>query len=294
MDKRPDILIGAADNFAWKDCRNWVKSALASGFAGEIWIITYRVDADVAIEAAKLGVNVYPVEHDPYLNPIVHAAKGSPTQAHNLRFYHAWELLARLGWSKYRCVIMTDLRDVVFQKNPSRYLDVFYNDEYVHDFVVAGSEGLKFKDEPWNRQNLMNSYGQNYYDLNKCGEWEAANVGTIAGTAEFMQNIFHTLYSMTEGRSYPSDQSSFNVLIHKVLGYDASPMHYGWACQAGTTLDPTKSYLWPNVDPLQIPIIKDGYSYVQESQYRNEQTHFILHQYDRVPGLKEIIDARYA
>src|SRR5665213_1859723 len=127
MDKRPDILIGAADLFSWKDCRNWVKSAQASGFTGEIWIIAYRVDADIAIEATKLGVNMYPVEHDPYLNPITHAAKGSPTQSHNLRFYHFWELLARLDADKYRYVIATDVRDCIFQNNPSDYLIDLHN-----------------------------------------------------------------------------------------------------------------------------------------------------------------------
>jgi hypothetical protein len=96
-----DILIGAADNYGWDEIKAWVKSARLSGFTGLMYLILYRVKGDkqtLLDQLAQYNVQPYEVEHTPYMTAIQHAQPGTPTQAHNLRFYHAWELLTQLSF----------------------------------------------------------------------------------------------------------------------------------------------------------------------------------------------------
>lgn len=280
-----DILIGAADLYSWKDVQPWIASARQSGFTGDAYLICYRIDNDIRENAPKYNLELYECEHDPYGQPIVHQQKGSPTQSHNLRFYHAWELLTRLK-IMYRNVIMTDVRDVIFQVNPSEWLTTHLISEQQR--IVCPSEHIRFMDEPWNKDNLIKGFGQIIYDL--VGHlWIAYNVGTIAGDFFQMKKLIHAIFRMTEGRYYPSDQSSFNVLAHETgFGHYLATSRSGWAAQLGTTQDPTKSYLWDKCCEARPIIGEDGLVRTPTGELFT-----IVHQWDRVPQLKAIIPTRY-
>jgi hypothetical protein len=287
ISSKPDILLGACDLYEWHHIKPWLASARESGFVGEIWLITYRVSSEVKSKAAEYGATLYECEHTPYGTAIQHQQQGSPTQAHNLRFYHAWELMTRLNPEDYNHLIMTDVRDVIFQNNPLEYLTELMGGQFS---LLASSEGILFEDEEWNRDNIIRGFGQIFYDLRvKPEEWVCHNVGVLAGQAWAMTNLFHQIFSMTEGRYYPSDQSSFNVLLHTTMRpfFRKRSMHHPWAAQLGTTLDPTKAWLWERCcDPR--PIIKDGIV----CDFTGRPFH-IVHQWDRVPELKKLINDKY-
>jgi hypothetical protein len=290
-----DILIGAADGYGWDEIKPWVKSARLSGFTGLIYLILYRVKGDkqaLLDELAKYNVQTYEVEHTPYMTRIQHAQKGSPTQAHSVRFYHAWELLTQLAndasvINDLQQCIMTDVRDVVFQRNPSEYFAARTNTRP----IIAASEGIYFQNEPWNQDNLIQGFGQAFWEL-EATHWKAYNVGTIAGHWTYMRTLFHTIFTMTEGRYYPSDQSSFNVLLHGSYQPNIQRLSHEdtWACQLGVMGDTTKPQLLEKVcEPLPIIDKTTGMVY----NYKNEPF-VIVHQWDRNAYLKPIIDARYA
>lgn len=295
-----DILIGAADLYTWNHIKPWALSIKESGFIGEVWLIAYRIDEDVITKCEAEGINVYKVDHDQYMRPIQHEAPGTPTQAHNLRFYHAWELLTRLkkernfgDWWYHRYVIMTDVRDVIFQSDPSEWLHERATNGYplpfIKPFIIAPSENIMFEDEAWNKKNAVDSHGPVVYnELLK--DREAYNVGTIAGTYDVMTNLAYSIYAMTTGRAYPADQSSFNVLIASTFKEytQCCSMQLGWAAQCGTSFDPTKSYLWPHL------------IHGQPTWWRDEtlttaglQKFVIVHQWDRNPTLKAYFSQKY-
>lgn len=291
-----DILIGAADNYGWDEIRPWVKSARLSGFTGEICLILYRVkgDKDKLLEQlAAHQVTIYEANHTPYMTHIEHAQKGSPTQAHSLRFYHAWEVLRAYSVTydvvdrPYTNVIMTDVRDVIFQTNPSAWLDLHRNRP-----IIAPSEGIRYGDEPWNKNNLIEGFGIAMWDIEAAQGWVAANVGTIAGEFYVMKDLCNTIFRMTEGRYYPSDQSSFNVLIHGAFNqYTQFVTHArNWACQLGVMGDTTKPDL-KKVTCEPHPIINTTTGMVYNHQ---KEPFVIVHQWDRNADLKPIIQARYA
>jgi hypothetical protein len=278
-----DILIGGIDLYNWDKVKTWIKSARQSGFSGDIVLLGYRIANDILENSKNYGVDVYQINYDSFGNEIVHEGSGIPTQCHQLRFFHTWQFLVD-NHEKYNNVIITDVRDVIFQKNPSEYLNEKLSTECP---IMISSEGILFKDEPWNLQNLVRGFGPIIAD--KLTPRTAHNVGVLAGKSLAMKNLCLSLYSNTVGRYIPSDQSSFNVLLYEGLlsSYVDTNHNDSWACQCGVVLDPEKSHYTPFLlEPR--PVIKNGLVY----NNKGELFH-IVHQWDRVPELKSSVERRY-
>lgn len=280
---KKDLLLGAADLYGWDKISTWVTSARQSGFSGDIVLLGYRIASSVLENAKNFGVDVYQIDYDSFGNPIVHEGSGIPTQCHQLRFFHAWQFLVE-NHTQYDNVIITDVRDVVFQKNPSEYLSSVLTDEKP---IVVSSEGIRFINEPWNYQNLVFGFGPIIAE--QLQQNVAHNVGILAGKSFAMKNLCLSLYSNTVGRYVPSDQSSFNITLHHGLltSYVDTNHNDTWACQCGVVLDPEKAHYIPHLLEPQ-PIIKDGLVY----NSKGELFH-IVHQWDRVPQLKSVVERRY-
>jgi hypothetical protein len=87
------------------------------------------------------------------------------------------------------------------------------------------------------------------------------------------------------------DQAVFNVLIQTLPFRDV--IHFArqrdaWACQAGTTVDPSKIESFRPHLLEEEPDFIDGYVYTSTGK-----KFCIVHQYDRVPEWRKIIEARY-
>lgn len=294
MNYKPDLLIGAADLYDWSKIRVWAESARNSGFTGEIALLTYRAESDIAENAHKLGIDVYPIGHDPFGRLIDHNIRGRNTQSHQLRFFHAWQLLATDDyWKKFRYIISTDVRDVYFQRNPSDWLTRNQHKLSASDgkSLVASSEGIRYKNESWGADNMMNGFGPLVYDVAQ--EWTIYNVGVVAGVSENVMGLFLTLYNMTHERYIPSDQSAYNILVNQTMNSNFVLTNHtnDWACQCGTVADPNKAQLLQVLDDPQ-PIIQTD-PQIQLCN-RDSQAYTIIHQYDRNPTiLRDIVEAKY-
>jgi hypothetical protein len=88
------------------------------------------------------------------------------------------------------------------------------------------------------------------------------------------------------------DQAAYNVLLNlepykNITRFSTS--EDGWACQAGTTIDPAKiADFKPHL--LEPQPLWDGNYATTSTGIR----HAILHQYDRIPYWKPIVEARYS
>jgi hypothetical protein len=208
---------------------------------------------------------------------------------HVLRFLSIYDFLEK-NWQDYEYVITTDVKDVYFQKNPFEFLD--YHNIGVRDMkqLVAGSECLKYEDESWGNENLMQAYGPYVHNLFK-GE-TIYNVGVLGGSAEYMKDLVFNIFTNGTNRPIPIvDQAVFNVLIN-TQPYNAvvmkADMNTGWACQAGTVADPSKIETFrPNLLEEE-PVMEDGI--VKTSKGK---VFYIVHQYDRVPEWKKFIQLKY-
>lgn len=275
-----DLVIGCADLYDWPNVKAWAKSIIESGFKGDIVLLCYRVTEDLVLECQKLGIQCYDCNFMPDGSPIVHDVQGKNTISHQLRFYHIWKYLQDNNYFK---VIITDIRDVIFQKDPSNF-------KWVGSDIFYPSECISFGNEPWNKNNLIQAFPEFYTE--KINDWTVYNVGTVIGFYKAMKLLSKMIYIMGNGRTIPNDQAAFNIIANEVwrpqlnTGVD----NMGWACQCGVVLDPEKSHLLPYVHEKEfIPTIKDG-----KVLNHYGQPYFLVHQYDRNPELKKCIEERYA
>ena len=208
---------------------------------------------------------------------------------HVLRFLAIYEYL-RKNWQKYNLVITTDVKDVYFQTDPFKWLD--YHNIGVKDMhqIVAGSECLKYKDESWGNENLMQCYGPYIHTLFK--ENEIFNVGVLGGSAEYIKDLVFNIFTNATNRPIPIvDQAVFNVLIQTQPYKDVvlqATQASGWACQAGTVADPTK------MDTFRPNLLEDEPMFVDGEVLTSKGKPFcIVHQYDRVPEWKQYVMEKY-
>jgi len=208
----------------------------------------------------------------------------SNLMVHVERFIHIYKLLKD---NNYRYVITTDVRDVIFQKNPVTWLE---ENLPAREDLVFSSESMKYKDEPWGRENITQCYGQGIYEDFKNNT--IFNVGVLAGRGYAMRDLALQLFLNCINRPIPIvDQAVFNVMISRHPYIDSSmytESEYGWACQLGTTADPSK------IDQFRPHLLEPSPKLEGDKVVTSTGIEYtIVHQYDRVPEWRKVIEAKY-
>jgi hypothetical protein len=277
-----DLIIGAYTSYNWDRLKCWANSIDRCGFTGDKVVIAYNSDEDTVNQFLKLNFKVVTFNQDPISKnyywpdnePIIFVQ----------RFFDLWQYLANLKDS-YRYVISTDVTDVVFQTNPVTWLENNIGDSH----IVASCESLKFEDAPWGSINLKGNYPLLYEQLKSTPIW---NCGVHAGTMQAIKDLWMQIWftcQCAEGKN--PDQAAYNILLNLfswkritkfAMGEDA------WACQCGTTADPTFLPIVGSKLLEPMPIWEDDMS-----KTTNHVPHAILHQYNRVPIWRSAIEKIY-
>ena len=275
-----DLIVGCATNYDWSKLKYWVNSINRSGFEGDKVLILMNCDKDTVKKISDSGFSIIAFNQDSNGN----LKYESSMMVHVERFFHLYQLLKD---NLYRYVITTDVKDVVFQQNPSVWLENNFTD---NDDLVFSSESMKYKDEPWGNQNLMETFGlQIYEDFKKNTIF---NVGVLAGRGYAMKDLMMNIFASCMHRPIKiCDQSTFNFLISqhpylKTSKYTKS--EDGWACQLGTTADPSK------IEQFRPFLLEPSPKMVDDKVVTSTGIEYtIVHQYDRVPEWKKVIEAKY-
>jgi hypothetical protein len=275
-----DLIVGCATNYDWSKLKYWVNSINASGFEGDKVLILMNCDKDTAQKITDAGFSIIAFNQDADGN----LTYQSQLMVHVERFVHIYRLLKD---NQYRYVITTDVKDVIFQKNPSTWLENNLTDK--EDLVFA-SESIKYKDEPWGRENLTQCYGQGIYEDFKNNT--IFNVGVLAGRGYAMRDLVLQLFLNCLNRPIPIvDQAVFNVMVSRHPYLDSSmytTSETGWACQLGTTADPSK------IDSFRSFLLEPSPKLEGDKVVTSEGIEYtIVHQYDRVPEWKKVIEEKY-
>lgn len=156
-----------------------------------------------------------------------------------------WNYLNDHG-HKYKHVIITDCRDVLFQRNPfewiddwkSRFDDVQGNKEFLDHFVVLTSEGFKNSRSGFacvdNFEFQSDIPIEHHKELKN--KW-VVNGGVSLGTSQALMNYHFLVWAtMLKTRGRCTDQAAINYLM-AVLDDDATysvsfPQH-DWLCLTG-------------------------------------------------------------
>jgi hypothetical protein len=297
MDK--DIIVGVVDRYRWEQIQHWANSIKKSGFTGHKALIVYNMDAETVKKLTAegfmlIGCNQYDeatgFSHDNSLGSVMVD-----------RFFHLYSFLNLLS-EPVKNVIMTDVRDVIFQDDPSKWLDQnFFGN------ILVGSENLKYKDEPWGRNNLQQAFGQ--YFLETYGDNEIYCAGVIAGSRNAMKDLALNVWLICRGLNphVPGgggpDQAALNVLLQSEI-YSLSTKFTNpsdaWVVHAGTSLPAIQAGSGgigeayranPNIN---LPFVRSvDFTINNDMIYANGNKVTILHQWDRVPDWKRIVEEKY-
>jgi len=276
-----DLIIGATTNYDWDKLKYWVNSINQSGFKGDKVMVAFNISfatVNKLIEAGFQAITPGKVNEEKQCYEYQ-----SSLPIHVERFVHIYNFLKD---NEYRFVITTDVKDVIFQQDPTTYIGL----EMPGSKLMFASESIKYKNEPWGNQNLIETFGPYFHNIFK--ENEIYNVGVLAGRGDAMRDLCAMIFVMSVNRPIPIvDQSTFNFMISQepyksVARYMKS--EDGWACQLGTTADPSKLAEFKPFLLEPSPIMKDG-----KVATSTGKDFTIVHQYDRCPGWKKVIEEKY-
>jgi hypothetical protein len=260
-------IVGCITKYGVDDIRPYIESVEKSGFNGDKVMLIYDVSTDVIEYLTKKGWILFQSE----------------LQEHIIlqRFRDMYVILNQY---KTDWIIWTDVKDVIFQKNPIGWIE----DNSSFTKLFAFSECVKLKDDPWAVVNTGSSFPMEW----QLGLSEKISycAGTIVGDLESIRDLFIQIYRWSKTTANPdqlSDQAAFNVLINLEQFRTSTQLvnqEKGFVTQLGT--------VWCKKDELPIleptPIYRDGKFYNQ-----NGDEFVIVHQYDRDPKIKQEIIELY-
>jgi hypothetical protein len=298
---KKDLIIGGASNYTWDQLKYWVNSIKRSGFTGDIVLCATNMTKATIDKLQSKGVILELYGKMQEDGSIKANSNGAP---HVERFFYMWNWLNQNG-DNYDYVIATDTRDVVFQTNPSTWIEEnLMLERYT---MISSSEGLRYEDEPWGNTNLLQAFGPYFHNLYKSAVIN--NVGVIAGESLYVRDMFFMIFQMSINRPIPIvDQAVYNVLLQQKPFKNIMKQTYNsdaWAIQLGTTLEAVKSGFGDiGQSVLQDPRNLDSYMtkyfdfqpQVDDEGYvvsDNKTKYVIVHQYDRTPAWKNKIMEKY-
>jgi hypothetical protein len=275
-----DLIIGCSTNYNWDKIKYWVNSINKSGFEGDKVLIFMSVDKDTLQKVNEAGFQAIVLSQPDEFGNFKYESR---LPVHVERFFHIYNFLRE---NRYRYVITTDVKDVIFQKNPIEYIEENLGDKK----LMFASESLLYKDEPWGNQNLLETFGSYFHSIFKNNL--IFNVGVLAGRGDDMRDLACMIFNMSINRPIPIvDQSTFNLMI-SMAPYLYTSLYLksedAWACQLGTTADPSKIEQFKPFLEEPSPRFENGKVVTSVGK---EFT--IVHQYDRVPDWKLIIEKEY-
>lgn len=177
-----DLIIGMASGYTDEQLKPFVNSLKRTGYDGDLVLI----------------------RQNPYaIHPIL----------------SRFDLIPRYI-TMHRWVIAIDTSDVVFQSNPTGWLE---QNAKSHELVVV-SEGVTFENSEGNRKNMQEAFPQ-YWEMMK--DREVFNAGVIAGKARAVVDMCERIYKLClqdarinaapikklEWHEMISDQSALNILL---------------------------------------------------------------------------------
>lgn len=272
-----DLIIGIAIGYEFPAMNNWIKSLAQCGFEGRKVLILGNVTDETVEKVTDLGIEAEVIDvPEDYVSPLIVVD----------RFLILHSFLAEQNDIRY--AIVTDVRDVVFQKNPSDFLDTFGAEPEFG--LIVSSEGIKYKDEIWSNENLLHSFPDVAFAMQ---EQIIYNAGVIAGKPAYLSDLALQIFLLSKHNPISNpDQTAMNILLSSQVWSKTtrfSSHEDAWTLQAGTTMDPAKKAQY------HTKLLDGNMSVNANGRVVNSSRSefFILHQYDRVPELRTLVDTRY-
>lgn len=258
-------IVGCITKYGIEDIKPFVESIEQSGYTGEKLMLVYEISNDTIEYLKSKGWSLY----------------GSELQQHIIvqRFRDMYVLLQSLQTD---VIIWCDVKDIVFQKNPTEWLD-----NNMKGDILAFSESLIFDHDSWAHINAGTSFPIEW-------EWlkneEIYCAGTIVGRKDAIKDLFIDIYRWSLTTANPgqlADQAAYNILLRLHQFKDKVQFvkqQEGFAAQLHLKIRFDKQHLCSEeLATIDGDLIKTS----------NGELFTIVHQYDRDDILKNLIKTKY-
>lgn len=248
-----DLVISAIANYLPEKIKIYVESLNDCGFGGDKIMICYNLPNETIEYLSLKGWECIGAE-----------LIGHP---HMKRLIDMWYFLQTTDrvWNN---IITTDVRDIIWQTNPSIWLASNLKTE-----IIIASECVTNENEPWAYKNIHEGFGPIFWESIKSNT--IANVGVIAGKHQSVKDLLmlNWLVSQAGDTRHFTDQSALNLIVNNSLLKNKIEINSDFALQVGTTTKDLK--------------IKDDVIMNDELPY------VLVHQYDRNIELNNLVINKY-
>ena len=196
MPTADTVVIGAINHHEWPVVAPWIRSLRGTGFGGRVVLVAYEDIDDHVIQAMRReNVEVRRAQMEISVN------RG--------RFKDFETILADMP--PETLVIATDVRDVVFQSDPSKLVELL-NPAKGLDIAVS-SEGWRYCDSEWNISTLRKVFPSHEAAMH--GE-EVYCSGVIVGIASALQQMCARIWEISRtAPSFNGDQVAMNIILRE-------------------------------------------------------------------------------
>jgi hypothetical protein len=280
-----DVVISCITNYTFDNIKIFCNSLDRCGFTGYKVMIVYNVPKSTVDELRSRGWIVMSFNFDEQRQMYFYKQNFRIMCDRQMHYYEALQQLNE-DFGDIRYVMALDPKDVIFQRNPSEWLEVNLGDKKIN----VGSESVRYRDETWGRANIKEAFGESVYD--RCKDNLIYNCGTLAGEWKTMSELFLNIYLLCVGSpNQTPDQAALNTL----LSFDVyksitrfTQSEEGWACQAGTTVDPTMLEQYGDKIVEALPVLNG------DTVVTSKGIPFTLvHQYDRISEWNKVLTKKY-
>ena len=284
-------ILASAYGYTSEHVKPWLESLRKTKFGGKVFVIVYNPQDDELLEYLKAN--------DVFC--FVGQLNGESNMA-TQRFLEYTQMLNSEYAKDVDYVITTDIRDVIFQKDPGVWVQ-----NNIQDFdLIATSEGVTFRHEDWNGDNLEKHFGKNMFL--KLADKETICSGIIAGKKPMMIELFKTVYDLAFFSNDPGafvDQIFYAIAIYEIF-YEKTKIVSAtedWVANLGTLKAiPENSPTWSTASRSHYSSyerIRKNKSFIEAMKCNvpemtnglviadNGKPFTIIHQYDRYQPWKE-------
>jgi len=252
-----NLIIGSIYHLTFEQIYPFAKSLFASGYTGKIVLFCLDVSARTKVNLSKMG-------RYSFID-----LKKLPMHVNNSRFFHYREFLQEKN--DYDYVLLTDVRDVIFQKNPFSF-------EKNDSLYVSLEDRTLIGTCPINKKWVIDFYNEEIFS--KMQDHRISCAGTIIGKSSRIYRHIDAICKELDkiGEKDKSlligagpDQAAHNIIIRLM---PEEPVVY--------------------FDNLSGPMMTVGNTYFNDISFIDKVISNqsgvvnIIHQYDRIPELVEL------
>ncbi len=272
-------ILGVATGYDRRALTPFVASLLKSGYAGDTWLFISEGDRALAEWLQKNGIHTIEVSSvQPYAAEFTPAAHSVPAEhpgtSPHVRRYFMYQLFLNTVGRDYDLFLLTDTRDVAFQKDP-------------FDFPRADAE-IWFVQEDKSKV-IGTCHGNSLWMKNAFGDKGLEELknksiscsGTTFGTRKGIEAYLDKLLKLALSRKVieiGGDQAIHNYIVYK----DPLAKQHVFENEDG----PVLTLHWKSDATFRIE--PDG---TMKNDHGGVPT--ILHQYDRHPALVHLVERKY-